>query len=285
LLIFLGFDVLTNESTRIDYDSTYKADDSIPGPKEGAGDVEKFLAVYGPVFARNARYSIVKPVPTLGDANTPYAEIDKFYNFWAGFKSWREFSRGDTERCGDSASRDERRRAAQKNKKNRELLKKEEIARVANLVRQAQAVDPRVVAYKANILNAKANEKQSAAAAKKAAEDAKKAAADAIKKAAEDAAAAAKKEADDARRKAADLSAKIKKFRAMFNRDPALAGVEGLVNAMLKIMDHPEAILIDKALRPAGIQVDANGFGDDVAGKLMAIDGIKALSERARATL
>jgi DnaJ family protein C protein 2 len=280
-----GFDVLTNPSTRIDYDSMYEVDDDIPGPKEGAGDIAKFLAVYGPVFARNARFSTVKPVPLIGNADTPYAEVEKFYLFWGNFKSWREFASGDTDKCGDSASRDERRRAAQKNKKQREVLKKEELGRIRKLMTQAQAIDPRVVAHKSAIANNKSAAKNAAADAKRIAAEEAKRAVDEAKKAAEEAAAKAKQAADEARRKAADLSNKIRKFRAVFNREPELSGEEGLVNQMLKIMELPEGIVIDKALKAAGVVVDANGFGGDVVGKVACLECVKALADRARPLL
>lgn len=31
-------------------------------------------------------------VPKLGDENTPYEDVLKFYSFWYNFKSWRDFS-------------------------------------------------------------------------------------------------------------------------------------------------------------------------------------------------
>lgn len=47
--------------------------------------------VFGPAFRRNARWSSDKaPVPDHGDMNTPWAEVDKFYNFWYTFKYVRE---------------------------------------------------------------------------------------------------------------------------------------------------------------------------------------------------
>ncbi len=284
-LLSSGFETLTNSQLRLEFDSEYRADDSIPGPKEGTGDVQAFLKVYGPVFARNAIYAVDKKAPLLGDENTSFDDLQKFYAYWNGFKSWREFARGDTEKCGDSASRDERRRAAQKNKKQREILKKEDNARIRKLVTQAQAIDPRLIAFKSSATKGKVSDKQSAALAKKAAAEEAKRKAEEAKKAEEEAKAAAKREAEEARRKAADLSNKIKKFRVVFGREPELAGVENLINTMVKIMDLPEAITIDKAFRAAGLKLDNNGFGDDVAGKLMAIESIAALAERARASL
>ena len=59
--------------------------DRIPtGEEEG-----DFFSVYTEPFARFSRWSEMTPVPTLGDASTPIAEVDAFYDFWYEFKSWR----------------------------------------------------------------------------------------------------------------------------------------------------------------------------------------------------
>ncbi len=38
--------------------------------------------VYGPVFVRNSRFSVRKPVPRLGDSSTPITEVYQFYQWW-----------------------------------------------------------------------------------------------------------------------------------------------------------------------------------------------------------
>jgi len=40
----------------------------------------------------NGKFAKVKPVPDIGDENTPIAEVYKFYKYWDQFKTWREFS-------------------------------------------------------------------------------------------------------------------------------------------------------------------------------------------------
>ena len=49
------------------------------------------------------------PVPEVGDEGTPYADVDKFYDFWFGFKSWREFPHPDEEDLEQAECREEKR--------------------------------------------------------------------------------------------------------------------------------------------------------------------------------
>jgi DnaJ family protein C protein 2 len=44
------------------------------------------MQVFGPAFRRNTRWSSIKGVPDLGDENTPYDQVERFYNFWYSFK-------------------------------------------------------------------------------------------------------------------------------------------------------------------------------------------------------
>lgn len=60
-------------------------DDSIPS---SLSDVSKFYDVFAPVFARFSKWSQAFPVPQLGNAQTPWPEVEKFYKFWFRFRSW-----------------------------------------------------------------------------------------------------------------------------------------------------------------------------------------------------
>ena len=51
--------------------------------------------MFSKVFNRNAKWSVKKPVPNIGDDKTPIKEVHRFYKFWDNFKSWREFSQYD----------------------------------------------------------------------------------------------------------------------------------------------------------------------------------------------
>ena len=50
-----------------------------------------------------------QPVPDVGDEETAYAAVDKFYDFWFSFKSWREFPHADEEDVEQAESREEKR--------------------------------------------------------------------------------------------------------------------------------------------------------------------------------
>lgn len=145
--------VLSVNSTRRGYDSTLPFDESIPKATQGTGD--DFFKVYGPTFERNSKFSETQPVPPLGDANTPYENVDKFYDFWFSFKSWRDFTYLDEHHPDDNCDRFEKREMERKNKKLREGKKKEEVARVRKLAEDGMKKDPRVIAHKAAIENAK----------------------------------------------------------------------------------------------------------------------------------
>ena len=67
------------------------------------------MQVFGPAFRRNSRWSVQTPVPEVGDEGTPYADVDKFYDFWFGFKSWREFPHPDEEDLEQAECREEKR--------------------------------------------------------------------------------------------------------------------------------------------------------------------------------
>ena len=55
------------------------------------------VATYGPVFAREARFSKIQPVPGLGDDDAKKDDVERFYDFWYNFDSWRTFEMWDKE--------------------------------------------------------------------------------------------------------------------------------------------------------------------------------------------
>lgn len=44
------------------------------------------------MFSRNERFAVKIPAPPLGDIDTPMDEVNKFYEYWLNFESWRDFS-------------------------------------------------------------------------------------------------------------------------------------------------------------------------------------------------
>jgi DnaJ family protein C protein 2 len=161
-----AFETLTDPNLKVDYDSSITFDDSVPGPNAGTKSLSDFLSVYKPVFERNERWSKIQPVPTIGDENTNEDDLTKFYKFWLGFSSWRTFPQADTEKCGDSASRDERRRAEKKNENARSAMKAKDTARLRTFVQKAQDIDPRMKVFKQQRLEREKAAKQAAYDAK-----------------------------------------------------------------------------------------------------------------------
>ena len=135
-----AYEVLIDPTKRRIYDSTDEFDDDIPtdcAPQD-------FFKVFGPVFMRNGRWSVTQPIPSLGDDATPLEEVDKFYNFWYNFKSWREFPDDDEYDLEQAESREHRRWMERQNAKLQEKAKKAEYARVRTLVDNAYRKDPRI---------------------------------------------------------------------------------------------------------------------------------------------
>jgi DnaJ homolog subfamily C member 2 len=88
-----AFETLSDPVKRREYDSTDAFDDSLP---ESCKE-EDFFVVFGSAFHRQARWSERSQVPDFGDASAEYAKVQQFYDFWYGFKSWREFPHEDEE--------------------------------------------------------------------------------------------------------------------------------------------------------------------------------------------
>ncbi|CAL5032630.1 unnamed protein product [Urochloa decumbens] len=135
-----AYEVLIDPTKRRIYDSTDEFDDDVPtdcAPQD-------FFKVFGPAFMRNGRWSVTQPIPSLGDDTTPVGEVDKFYNFWYNFKSWREFPDDDEYDLEQAESREHKRWMERQNAKLQEKAKKAEYARVRTLVDNAYKKDPRI---------------------------------------------------------------------------------------------------------------------------------------------
>ncbi|KAJ3668986.1 hypothetical protein LUZ60_010936 [Juncus effusus] len=193
-----AYEVLIDPVKRRIFDSTDEFDDEIPtdcGPKD-------FFRVFGPVFARNGRWSVYQPVPNLGDENMDLKSVDKFYDFWYGFKSWREFPSSDEYDLEEAESREHKRWMERQNLKLQEKARKLEYVRIRNLVDNAFKRDPRIIKRKENAKLEKLQKKEAKLQAKKLQEEEEKRKAEEEKK---------KKEEED--RKAAELALSQKKLK------------------------------------------------------------------------
>lgn len=198
-------EILSNPEKRRQFDSVDDSidDDDVPSGKESP---ERFFELWAPVFEREARFSKNTPVPSLGTKDSTKEEVDDFYDFFYSFDSWRSFEYLDKEANEGSDSRDEKRYTEKKNRNERARRKKEDNARLRNIVDKALSVDPRIKQFRAQeraAREAKKNKRpgQPAGNAAAAAEQARAKAAEQEKATAE----AAKKEEEE---KAARADAK-----------------------------------------------------------------------------
>lgn len=151
--IFHAYQVLSDPEKKRQYDSvdansfdeSIPADDAVP-----AGDVDKFLALYGPVFLRNARFSKKEPVADIGHAYSPREDVEAFYVFWSQFESWRSFDYLDEDESDNPENRADKRWMEKKNKANRQKRKNEDNARLRKLFEQAYKHDPRMNRFRAD---------------------------------------------------------------------------------------------------------------------------------------
>ena len=103
-----AYEVLGDPQKRKEYDSQDTSFDArVPSEKDVAAG--GFYEVLAPVFDRNARWSVVRPVPRLGDADTPYADVERFYAFWRAFRTWRELPLDDEYDPAEARTREEKR--------------------------------------------------------------------------------------------------------------------------------------------------------------------------------
>lgn len=142
-----AWETLGNKLKRRAYDSIDpKFDNSIPS--KDMAKKSDFFDLFGPVFVRNSMWSEHYSIPLLGDINSTRDHVDRFYNAWYGFNSWREFSYLDEEDREQASDREERRWIEKQNRANRAKLKKEESSRIRQLVDLAYAHDPRLLKFK-----------------------------------------------------------------------------------------------------------------------------------------
>ena len=167
-----AYEFLGVPAKRRSYDSIDpNFNDDLPTQSE----VEKdFFGTLGPCFKLNSRWSEKKNVPLLGNEDSERNHVERFYDFWYDFQSWREYSYLDEEDKEKGQDRDERRWIDKQNKQMRLKRKKEEMARIRQLVDLAYNNDPRIVKFKKEEKDKKLaakKAKQTAAQAQKAEEE------------------------------------------------------------------------------------------------------------------
>ncbi len=182
-----AFETLSDPKLKKSYDSTVDFDDKIPSVAEIKSDSD-FYAVFGACFEMNLRFAaenepglanIAKskkdnekgggskknkrknnnkngkknggkkaPPPKLGDDNTPIEDVNRFYDYWVRFESWRDFTllaTKETEHDTDTAEcRYEKRWMEKEIARKAKHMKKEEMARITKLVDRSMALDPRL---------------------------------------------------------------------------------------------------------------------------------------------
>ncbi|ODN79346.1 hypothetical protein L202_03350 [Cryptococcus amylolentus CBS 6039] len=158
-------ETLTNNDRRRQFDSVdWNINDEVPDWKSLSP--EDFCKQANAVFGREGRFSEHQPVPAFGDLNSSKQDVEGFYNFFYNFDSWRSFEWHDKEVNEGSDSRDDKRFTEKKNKSERARRKKEDNARLRELVDSVLAVDPRIKRIKAEEKAAREAKKKGGAAPK-----------------------------------------------------------------------------------------------------------------------
>ena len=153
-----AYDTLLDEDKRKKYDSTFEFDETIPDDEEV--DEKEFFLSFGPTFMKNAIWSKRKPIPKIGDMNTPIEKVKKFYKFWYAFTSWRDYEVKDEYNLEEAGSRYEKRQMEKENKKMKASKVKEEKIRLNTLTSLAYKHDPRVIMEEAKLVLQRESEKK-----------------------------------------------------------------------------------------------------------------------------
>jgi DnaJ family protein C protein 2 len=142
-----AYETLNDPDKKAIYDSTLDFDDDIPTIKEVSKIKEDkdFYRVFGPVFLKNSIWSSKKPVPKVGDMDTEFKKVKKFYNFWISFNTWRVFTVEGEHNLEEAENRWEKRAMQKENQKLKSKKNDEEKKRIRDLVDLAYKNDPRVI--------------------------------------------------------------------------------------------------------------------------------------------
>uniref|UniRef100_A0A7E4V6B1 DnaJ homolog subfamily C member 2 n=1 Tax=Panagrellus redivivus TaxID=6233 RepID=A0A7E4V6B1_PANRE len=154
-----AYELMSDNDKRRSYDSVDPDfDETVPVSVEVS--TKNFFTKLAPVYERNARFSNVQPVPLLGDIHASREDVEKFYDFWFSFSSWREFSYNDTEDKSKGEDRYERREIEKMNRYEREKARKDYLKRLANTIQLTFDKDPRIALFRKAEKQAKEDEKE-----------------------------------------------------------------------------------------------------------------------------
>ncbi|ODV84835.1 hypothetical protein CANARDRAFT_173303 [[Candida] arabinofermentans NRRL YB-2248] len=258
-----AFETILDPVKRRQFDSV---DTNADVPPPNVKSTYDFYEAWGPFFESESRFSNRQPVPSLGDSNSTKEEVESFYKFWHNFDSWKTFEFLDEDVPDDTANRDHKRYIEKKNNNARKKRKTEDTKRLADLVKRANAEDPRIKKFKEDEKAEKAKKKwEREAGARKAAEEAK---------AKEEAEAKAKKEAELAAQQSKESGKKAKEA-AKNAKKKNKRTVRSAVKDNAYFGDESKTTAID-----ADIETLIDAFDDvtlgDVAAKLTGADSATA---------
>ena len=249
-----AFEVLTDPKKRREYDSVDAPKTKLPASKL-ADDGSNWFDLVPPALTELARFFDGKQDATKfieTDPDAPFERVRKMYEFWAKFKSWREFPAEDEEDTESAEDRWQRREMEKENKKKREEEKKADTKRIKQFIGLAEDTDPRVIKRR--------KEEKEAREAKKLAKGAGR----------REAEAAAAKAAEEAALKAAEEAAKAKVDKAAAKKE---------LEKQKKALRKEKARLRENAARAAGVDgYPGEDKVEDLCGAL-DIEGIKKLNE------
>lgn len=169
-------EILLDPVKRRQFDSVDEAADIHPPTKKQSQKPGAFFKLWSPVFESEGRFSKTLPVPKLGDDNSTKEEVERFYNFWYNFDSWRSFEYQDEDVPDDNENRDQKRHVERKNNNARKKKKTEDTARLRQLVDDCLAGDDRIKRFRKQERAGKDKKRlEREEAEKRAVEDARKA--------------------------------------------------------------------------------------------------------------
>lgn len=169
-------EVLLDPVKRRQYDSVDEGADVHPPTKKQAQKPGAFFKLWSPVFESEGRFSKTQPVPKLGGGDSSKEDVERFYNFWYNFDSWRSFEYQDEDVPDDNENRDQKRHVERKNNNARKKKKTEDTARLRQLVDECLAGDDRIKKFRQQARAGKDKKRlEREEAEKQAAEEARKA--------------------------------------------------------------------------------------------------------------